>query len=457
MAVGQHNTPLSLIKEHYDSAMDALEQGRPFHEILAIGATSAAVAKSYGHQFNKFDNHAGVFSGNDNFAREFHQLFFRINGALEDPDYHENTTIEHTAWALTGMQLDMIPNIYGTTYTDWVAPIRFTDHWSWGWPGYRYNFSFHYDGDLEILHHVIVGSTAEEKIFNLARVAIEHQESLENLPVTIINFFADDNLTDDKIDTIRAEWRSIAGTQDDLLRFLKAYAVSTTFQRKDTYKYRTVISRNMTIYNLNTVDNLESYNNPYPGWKIMYFQGFQIFKPVHDIFGGQTSLSASNDQHLFKRAYDNNVKFPEYIAKTSDACIDNSGNILWEWEKDWARVIPYDKTDGYKAKKVGKWLWKRFIGDGGKNYRLLEQAYVTGFLATGYDFSYIVDPDNPDVSYSEDGLNQDGLKTVIESNEESIILLDSTDPATRREANRRIGMAINFITMTPFMFAMEGK
>jgi hypothetical protein len=459
MAVSLHNTILPLIMQHYDSAMDALEQGRPFHEVLAIGATSAAVAMSYGHQYNKFDNQAGVFSGNDNFAREFHQLFFRINGDLEDADYHENTTIEHTAWALTGMQIDKRPGAYGVTaqYHWWVAPIRFTDHWSWGWNGYRYNVSLHYDGDLEILHHKIVGSTAEEKIFNLARVAIEHQESMENLPVDIINFFADDNLTSKKINTIRRAWRDVVGQENDLLRFLQAYAISTTFHRNDTYKYRTAFSRNMTIYNLNTVDNQESYSNPYPVRKIMKIQGADIFIPVHDVFGGQTSLNASNNHYLFKEAYNNNVNFVDRIAKTNDACMDDSGKTLWVWEKDWARIIPYDKKDGYKVEKVGEWLWNRFISDGQKNYTVLERAYVNGFLATGYHFGYIVDPDNPYISYSEEELNQTRLRTIMNTNANAEIALDSADSATRHEANRRVGMAINFITMTPFMFAMEGK
>jgi hypothetical protein len=35
--------------------------------------------------------------------------------------------------------------------------------------------------------------------------------------------------------------------------------------------------------------------------------------------------------------------------------------------------------------------------------------------------------------------------------------LQSGDTGTRRDANRRVGMAVNFITMTPYAFAMEGQ
>lgn len=78
---------------------------------------------------------------------------------IEDPDYHGNTTIEHTAWALTGMQIDKDPGAYGTTRTQdwWVAPIDYTDHFDATGRNLR-NFTRHYAGDLEILHQPIGGA-----------------------------------------------------------------------------------------------------------------------------------------------------------------------------------------------------------------------------------------------------------------------------------------------------------
>lgn len=456
MAVNLHDTEPPLIRELYDSALDALAQGAPFHEVLAIGATSAAVAREYGHRANTYNNNTGVFRGNDDFAREFHQLFFRINGDIEDPDYHENITIEHTAWALTGMQLDKEPNAYGTTLTQdwWIAPIDFTNHRDGTNRNIRNATRHHWD-DLEILHAAIAGATAEDKLFNLAAVAIEHPESLDNLPVGIANFFADDNLTAQKLAAIRATWRTLAGQPEDLLRFLRAYAISTSFHRSDTFQYRTAFNRNMTTYNLNTVDNQEAYGNAFSPRATMNLQGAEVFIPVHDVFGGQTSLNAANNPNLFKEAYNVSVDFPNRIAKTFDACRDALGNRLYNWRKDWARVIP--ATDGvYRVKDVGAWLWQRFISDDGAHYGSLEQAQVTALLATGLDLGYLVDAINPDIAYNALELEAEPVASLVAANEAALMALDSSVTATRREANRRVGMAINFIGMTPFMFATTG-
>ncbi len=459
MAVNLHDTEAPLIRELYDSALDALSRGAPFHEVLAIGATSAAVAREYGHRNNRFNNNTGVFRGNDDFAREFHQLFFRINGDTEDADYHENVTIEHTAWALTGMQIDKYPNVYGATLARhwWVAPIDFSDHPDSTGRNIR-NVSLHHRGDLEILHESIGGVTAEDKLFHLAAVAINHPESLDNLPVSIINFFADDNLSDDKVAAIRDTWRTLtlAEEPDDLLEFLRAYAVSDTFHRADTYKYRTAFSRNMTVYNRNTVDNEEAYGNAFSPRAVMNRQGAEVFIPVHDVFGGQTSLNAANNPNLFKEAYNSAVGFPNRIAKTADVCRDEAGANLGVWRKDWTHVIPADANGTYSAADVGRWLWDRFISDDGENYGTLEQAQVTALLATGRDLGYLVDPDQPDLVYSAQALADEPAASVVAANEAALLDLDNPVTATRREANRRVGMAINFIAMTPFMFATQG-
>ncbi len=456
MAVNLHDTDPPLIQDLYDSSLNALEEGDPFHRILAVGATSAAVAREYGHRSNIYNNNTGVFRGTDDFAREFHQLFFRINGDIEDPDYHENTTIEHTAWALTGMQLDKVPNAYGTTPTQdwWVAPIDFTDHVDANGRNVR-NFTRHYSGDLEILNQFIGGATAQEKLFDLAAVAINHPESLDNLPVSFVNFFADDNLNADKIAAIREAWQIVVGQSDDFLRFLQAYAISETFHGSDTFKYRTAFHRNMTLYNLNTVDNEEAYGNSYSPRSVMLNQGAEVFVPVHDVFGGQTSLNAANNPNLFKEAYNSSVNFPNRVAKTVEVCRDADGNALGTWRKDWARVIPA-KDGGYPVEEVGQWLWDRLISDNQTNYGVLERAQITALLATGMDFGSLVDPNNPDIVYSTMALQKEPLASIVNANETALMDLDNTVVRVRREANRRVGMAINFISMTPFMFASQG-
>jgi hypothetical protein len=448
----------TLMREFYDSVLDALADHAPFHEVLATGATSAAVARAYGHKSNVYNNKTGRFRGNDNFAREFFQLYARINGDTEDTEYHEETTIENMARTLTGMKLDQEPYIYGLTRKDqWnVAPIDFSDHVD-GTGRVIGNVSEHHQGALEILHERISGHTAEEKIFNLAEVAIHHRESLKNLPVAIIGHFGDDNLTEDKKAAIRAEWRKVVGRPDDLLRFLRAYAISTLFHNGSRIKYRTTIDRNMTLYNLNTVDNTESYGNSYSPRLRMRSEGGLLFEPVHEVFGGQTSLEAANSSNLFREAYNNAVYFYDDIAKTEEECRNNSGKLVRVWKKDWARIVPA-KNGVYTVGGVSRWLWRRFIASHGdlENFGLLERAYIAGFLARGLDFGYVVNPDNPGKGYSSDDLSSGAVAAKLKALETETIALNSTNPQTRREANRRVGMAINFITMTPFMFASKG-
>lgn len=456
MAVNLRDTEPPLVREHYDSALNALANQAPFYDVLAVGATSAAVAREYGHRSNIYNNVTGVFRGNDDFAREFHQLFFLINGDTEDPDYHENTTIENTAWALTGMQIDKVPNAYGTTLTRdwWVAPIDFSDHFDATGRNIR-NVSRHYQGSLEILREAISGATAEEKVFSLAAIAGMHPESLANLPVAVVNFFADDNLDAGKIAEIRAEWSRLAGQPNDLLEFMRSYAVSTAFHRADTYKYRTAFDRNLTIYSLNTVDNEEHYGNSYTPRGVMRLQGAEVFIPVHDVFGGQTSLNAANNPNLFKEAYNSSVNFPNRIAKTAEACNDAAGNRIGTWRKEWARVMPA-MPGGYRAEDVGDWLWRRFVGDGGRHYGVLEQAHVAALLATGMDLGFVLDSTAPDTVYSVTDLLNEPYASIVADHQAQPMALDSAVNAERREANRRVGMAVNFIAMTPFMFATEG-
>lgn len=456
MALSVTKTRPGLMRDFYDRTILALQDNRDFIDVLAIGATSAAVAFAYGHQVNYYINPINLFSGNDDFAREFHQLFFRIQGTTEDQDYHENTTIEHTAWALTGMLLDYT-NPWGSSFeVDWAAaPIDFSDHSFTDGAGQTvnvYNYSLHHQNDLEILHATISGNTAEEKMYNLARVAGYHPESLDNIPVTIIDYFADDNLNDEKIATIRSAWRLQEPKM--LLEFLRAYAISTTFHREDTVKYRSAFDRNLLVHNFNTLDNNESFSRNELPVEQMQKEGADVFVPAHDVFGGQTGLQAANNPNIFKEAYQRNVLQSGVLARTSH---DDFPPLPVAWEKDWAKQAPKNSNNQYDVKTIADWLWRRFIGDGGKNFQIQEMAQIYALLASGADFGYLVDPDNPDGAFSNEQLSQQPLIGYIGALGAVTMPLDSNDIPTRREINRRIGMAVNFISITPFIFAMEGK
>lgn len=482
MSVSLRNVDPTLIASFYDAALDALAQGASFDEVLALGASEAALARQYGHQTNTYNNNTGLFRGNDDFAREFHQLFFGINGEGEDADFHENVTIENTALLLTGMQIDRDPLAYGGNLRNqdqYVAPIDFSDHRDAAGRNLR-NRTLHHQADLEILRSppgpggsvsVISGFDAEQKLYELARTAIEYDESLDVLPVGIIEFFADDNITPDKAAAIRAHWRGLQ--PKDLLTFLRDYATSTTFHRDDTFKYRSAFSRNMALHNLNTPDDGWAYANDYaPNGAAsvharMVDQGAEVFVPAKAVFGGQTGVDAASSPDLFKQAYNLAVDFSQRrglenpVAHTvwnyTPADPSNCAGALLangncQVRKEWAAVMP-PRPGGYLVADVARWLWERFISDGGKHYGPLERAHISCLLATGLDCAYLLDLNNPDGA----DVTPAGLETLADSLAGQTIALDAGNARVRREANRRMGMAINFISVTPYMFAVEGR
>ncbi len=457
MSLSVSKTEAALMRAFYDQAIQGLIQDKPLFDILIDGASSAAVARAYGHLYSTFNNNNGVFRGNDDFAREFHQLFFKIQGA-SDPngaDHHENVTIENTARLLTGMNVDLVPNAYGSDLRgNWfIAPINFSDHYD-GEGRYIRNYTLHHRDCLYILLTDICGNTADEKLRQLGQVAGYNRESLDNLPLAIINFFADDNFNAQKITQIREAWEYTE--PKSLLSFLRSYAISTTFHRADTVKYRSSFDRNLTVHNSNTLSNQEIFaRNELPIGQLN-LEGATVFMPAHDVFGGQTGLQAANNPNIFRDAYQRNVKNPYFITRTDYSYTDATG-VQQTWSKDWAAVIPTNGDNQYEVNKVAKWLWQRFVGDGGKNYGFYERLAVESLLATGYDFGYLADPNNPELSYTKQEIEDNGLMSIVEDNEKVLMDLNSDDPVLRKRANARVGLAVNFIAATPFVYAVEGK
>ena len=487
MAVNLNKVRPPLIRRLYDDVLDMLANGASFDQVLARGAYSAAIAMQYGHNNNVYNNQSDTFRGNDDFAREFHQLFFRINGSGEDPDYHENTTIEHTAWLLTGMQIDRDPEVYqwasNRAFDHWVAPLIFTDHLDNNYqeivttdpitgyitytpgasaPRTINNLSNHHQAPLEILHTQIAGTTAKEKLIALAEVDINTEESQNNLPIYIVSYFADDNLTPEKKAAVVALWRD---TPDkNVLLFLQRYAISPLFLNPDTFKYRTAFNRDMTIFNLNTVDNNEAYEKIIDFRGIMIAQGANVFVPAHNVFGGQTSLNAANNPNIFRSAYNDAIdgywrisKLEEYQRDAAGIIVkDANGQNIVTWRKDWAKIVPRNSHGVYRVDDVGEWLWNRFIGDGLKNYTALERAYVNAFLATGVDFPALVQPLVAEDQITLENLAHAPLSDYMSSHQSTLMALDSQDDVLRRNSNLYMGLAIDFIIATPFMYAIGG-
>ncbi|MDJ0806680.1 MAG: hypothetical protein QNJ78_07570 [Gammaproteobacteria bacterium] len=182
-----------------------------------------------------------------------------------------------------------------------------------------------------------------------------------------------------------------------------------------------------------------------------------IRRKLSKCHSGQTSLNAANNPHLFKEAYNSNVDYPNRIIRLRQDCKDASGRVISSWKKDWSRIAPTDSHGNYSVKQLGKWLWRRFTGDNGKNYTVLERANVAAFLATGRDFGSLADPASPDAIYTAKQLKSGQLADLLGSLESQFLDLDSTRANIRRQANQRVGLAVNFITMTPFTFATGGN
>jgi hypothetical protein len=468
-SIHTRNTRAGLIRAYYDDFMKALSEGRDFVEVMTMAAKHAAVARAYGHQYNKVIN--GVPAVNEDFAREYLQLFFGINGTTEtEPGYHETVTIKNNALLLTGMDLDREEGAYGSDSGGdwWVSPIIFTDHTDYD--GNVRNETYHYDNAagagscLTILREIICGATADVKLEALGPIAGAHEESLDNTPVKFINFFADDNLDADKIEQIRGSWRE---AEHDILAFLQAYAVSTAFHSETTFKYFTAFDRNIQVQLANTLTNEENFARRY--YRTPYYrmrtQGVEIFEPIRNVFGHQTGIDAANDPFLFKDAFKSNASDADFLYETQYFYTFTDPSVLpvelFTWVKEWGSVIPVNGAGEHVVEDVAGWLWNHFIGDDGKNFDPIARAQVQALLAQGRDFAYTVDPANrdPDPPYNSADITGGHLQAFNQDGVNATTLMDLTaaDDDDRELANDRVGMAVNFITMTPYAFAMEGQ
>ena len=124
------NAGVGLIRDYYDDTVKALMESSNFEDLMYQAATNGAVALAYGHFASYVHPFTGEFFGNDDFAREYFQLLFGIEGTMEDPEYHEGVTIENNARLLTGMMLDTEPDRFDSiAQQDWLrTEIDFSDH-----------------------------------------------------------------------------------------------------------------------------------------------------------------------------------------------------------------------------------------------------------------------------------------------------------------------------------------
>jgi hypothetical protein len=411
---------------YYDSIMQALEANTPYQDVLAAAASSSAIAIQYGHRRNKYIN--GECLCNEDFAREYYQLFFGVLGEY-DPEYHETVTIKNTARALTDIVIEQDAD------NQWTAGISFGSE-------------FHYPDSLEMLYKNYPGQDLPERIDQLSQDAINHPESLNELPVMIIAGLADDNLDAAKITRIRDAWASMQ--PKNLLTFLRGYAISPLFHSTNRVKYFSSIDRHMLIANKVGMTNEEGYLGLH-GVMDYRNETARVFHPVHNVFGNQSGTEAASSAGVFRNNYNR-------VTQGSYRFLEASGTKYGrDWERDWSSVAPQDEGGQYRVRQLAEWLWNRFIGDGLKHFGVLERAHVYALLATSRDLVELASPDDLERIVTSYDLETDpALIALVDDISGYSLALGSPDTDIRHAANQQVGMAINFIVATPYMFAQEG-
>ncbi|MFK8032110.1 MAG: hypothetical protein AB8G18_17905 [Gammaproteobacteria bacterium] len=426
LAVNSNVVPVETVIRYYDDIAQSLSSGQSYDQVLAVAASSAAIAHQYGHRFSRFVNNECIC--NEDFAREFYQLFFGITGS-DQPDYHELVTIKNTAMALSDIRVQ---------FNAQNSPT----------PEVIYGTENHPTGPLEMIGAMINGTNAQERIAGLSAVAIENPESLNNLPVIIIRGLADDNLTAAGEDVVRTAWASMR--QKDLLLFLRAYAISPLFHSDTRIKYWTSLERRLLITNKLSASNDEIYNGVYSVIGHV-LEGVKTFRPSNNVFGDQTGIMAADSTDVFRQNYNQNTDQGFQVLRFAYDRGDYS------WSKDWRDIIPADTDGTWTVTYVADYLWRRFIGDGGKNYGPLERAHLYALLATDDGLAIYLDPDRLNVVYSESDVLTSDIAQRIDALGARRLDVDSSVQGEVDSASARIGQAVNFITSTPYMFYQEGK
>jgi hypothetical protein len=412
---------------YYDDILNTLAAGSDYYKVVATAAVSAAVATQYNHRQNKFVD--GEFLGNEDFAREFHQLYFGILGT-SDPEHHEFTNIRNTAKALTDIRIDKLTVSKGTVLSD--MPV--------------YGQEKHYPSALDILNSSIAGGNAYDKIWNLSQKAVADGESLDHLPLLLVQKIADPEMSSTNAANVVAAWKELP--EKSFLALLRSYAISDVFLDSARFKAWNVLERQTIIANRFLISEADrDRQNLVNNWALRNLDNGP-FRPIHDVFGSQKGRESLESSHVFSVAWSQSV--------SSVYAFSNSQDTGTNWKKDWSTEAPKDSEGQYRVSSVARWLWERFIADGGANYGLLEQAQVLALLASGRDYGLHFNAEDPLAVYSEADLQTAVHTDKLSDLGISLLRLNDSDPVQKRIANERVGLAIAFIIMTPYMFGQEG-
>ncbi len=349
------------VTEYYDAIMQAHESGIPYHEVLGVAAKSAAAAIQYGHYQNQWNPFTLECECNDDFAREIHQLYYGIYGS-SDPE-HEDITIPETAKMLTDMRVgeDNAPSNIVVFETE-----------------------YHHTDPVQIFGEWVVGYDASAKIDTLMPRSILHPESLHNLPVMIIAGLADDTMSESTRQRLRNAWASM-GANKYFLDFIHAYAISTLFHNRSQTKYFTSFERGLFLANKFNLDNLEAYFSGgyhdgragFPVESVINNElAGEVFRPIHNVFGGQDSAEASDSAGIFENNF-NMLTDQSYRLRDVDICGSCDQGI--SWEKKWQAFLPQRDDGEFYVEDAARWLWRHVVGNL-DDYTELERAHLVSIL-----------------------------------------------------------------------------
>ncbi|MFO1436413.1 MAG: hypothetical protein U1F34_08760 [Gammaproteobacteria bacterium] len=443
MSVNRNRMSHEQIYAYYDRMLASLANSSAagstagYETVITQAALSAAVARQYNHEDARYYNSSGQCDCNEDFAREYHQLFFGILGGADgtaEKEYHENTTIKNTAKALTDMRLHH-PGLTKDTDNEW-----------YNGQDVDYGSQYHPTGTLSILHFNNTGANAQQRLNNQASTEINNAESLDNLPVMFVSVLSDDNLTDAKKTALRTAWKSM--TRKDLLLFIQAYAISTQFHDPTRVKYLNSFDRHLNVANKGARNNAEQFAEWPEVRRLNYVDQQRAFEPIHEVFGAQTGIETSNSSFLFQETYNGATQDGGRFTSTTRS--NNGLNLT----RNWGAIIP-----STNVKLVAEWLWQRFTNDGLKNFGTLERAYMYALLAQGRDLGYALDPAhvNVDHVFTEAELTTTYATAINGFANTTMDLAADPTTTTGKTANRRVGQAIDFILGTPYVLAQEGR
>jgi hypothetical protein len=438
-----------------------------YEDVLANSALTAPVATQYNHKDNVFENN--LFKGNEDFAREYHQLFFGIlgvgvnrsgiankttppDGNPESFNDHEQITIPNTACALTDLRVPVVAN---NAYSHQIT----------------YGTSKHCTRSLKIYAQDNMGNTAESRIKNLSKISINHPESRNFLPLIIVAGLADENLDASsslitnsadanittKITGIRNLWASMS--RKNLIEFIRKYAISEYFHNTTRVKYSHTVDRTLSNANTTVVTNQELRNGFVRYFWEITSENIVPFRPVHDVFGGQTGLEASNTDDVFRNVH-NTMVSGQYGA------IGFWNGSTVQRLKDYRTMLP--KRENITVDEVARFLWRRLLGDASFTYYgQLERAHLVALLSTGRDLSYFscgtsvtsVSNCSAAVNYTPitEAQVTSTFANLINTTGASNLFPSGASQNTIDMHNEYIGSAVDFILATPFNLVHVGR